>query len=301
MTRVLVTGARGFVGRHLTPLLVAGGWDVHAVTSATPGASDDVTWHRADLLDANQRERLIETTGATALVHLAWCAKPPGYWTDPANLQWLAATVELARHFQTTGGLRSIIAGTCAEYEWSAQACAERSTPLKGQTLYGTAKAACGTVLDAFGAKTGLSVAWARLFFLFGPHDHAMRLVPSLVRDLSAGRPATCRAGNHARDFLHVNAAARALMALLESDVTGPVNIGSGVAVRVEQVARRIAHVLDAGALLSIEPGPPRDALVLADTTRLREEVGWQPPTDIMADLDATIRWWQSAPDTGTD
>lgn len=300
MKRVLVTGARGFVGRHLTPLLVSSGWDVHAVTTATtPDARDGVTWHRADLLDTNDRERLIESIDASAVVNLAWSSVPPDYWTDPANMRWLAATLELARLFRARGGRRFVGAGSCAEYEWGAHACAERTTPLTGRTLYGATKAACGTVLGAFGTQTGLSVAWARLFFLFGPHDSPKRLVPSLVRDLAAGRPARCTSGRHARDFVHVNAAARALTALLDSDVTGPVNIGTGVAVPVGDVARRVASVLGVPALLTVEPGPPHDALVLADITRVREEVGWHPPTDLMSDLDATIEWWRTASDTG--
>lgn len=299
MKRVLLTGARGFVGRHLTPLLVAGGWEVHAVTTGSPDERDGVTWHRANLLDTDERAWLVESIDATALVHLAWSCELPGYWTDPANVRWLAATLELARLFRERGGQRLVGAGSCAEYEWVAGACVERSTPLASHTLYGVTKAACGTVLEAFGAQTGLSVAWGRLFFLYGPHDSPLRLVPSLVRDLSAGRPARCSAGSHQRDFIHVDAAARAIAALLESDVTGPVNIGSGVAMPIEEVARRVASVLGVSSLLTVEPGPAENALVLADVTRLCKEVGWQPPSDVMARLDETIQWWRSAADAG--
>ena len=293
MKRVLVTGAGGFVGRHAVPLLIAAGWDVHGVSSQRHRTKGDLTWHHANLLDAGHRERLIDTVRPTALLHLAWCSEPPGYWTDPANIQWLAATLELARLFETRGGRRLVGAGTCAEYDWRSGICVEATTPLAPRTLYGTAKAACGTVLHAFGTQVGLSVAWARLFFLFGPHDSPLRLVPSLVQSMSAGRAARCRAGQHARDFIHVEDAASALVSLLDSGVTGPVNVASGTATRVEVIARHVAQTLGTPDLLAIDPGSPDDALVVADVTRLRTEVGWQPATDMMTRLDDTIRWWQ--------
>jgi nucleoside-diphosphate-sugar epimerase len=299
MKRVLLTGAGGFVGRHLTPLLAEAGWDVHAVSTRGPREGSGVTWHQADLLEAVDRERLVGSVGARALVHLAWMSKPPGYWTDPENVRWLAGTLELARLFRERGGERLVGAGTCAEYDWRASPCVERSTPLTSRTLYGVTKAACGTVLERFGGQTGMSVAWGRLFFIFGPHDSPLRLVPSLVRDLAAGRPARCNAGSHARDFLHVADAASALVALLESDVTGPVNIGSGVSMYIGDVARRVASVLRRPSLLTVDAGPAEDTLVLADVTRLRDEVGWRASPDTMARLDDTIEWWRSTTEAG--
>jgi nucleoside-diphosphate-sugar epimerase len=296
MKRVLVTGAGGFIGRHVTPLLAASGWDVHGVTSRDRPPHSALTWHRANLLDAGDRARLITAVEPSALLHLAWSSEPPGYWTDPANLNWLAATLELARLFKNHGGERLVGAGTCAEYDWRAGICVERQTPLAPRTLYGATKAASGTVLEAYGVQTGLSVAWARLFFLFGPHDSPARLVPSLVRRLAFGQPARCQTGRHARDFMHVADAAAALVATLESKLEGPVNLGSGTALHVEVVARHIAATLDTPGLLTVEDGPPDDALVMADVTRLRNEVEWRPAADTMTRLDETIAWWRATP-----
>lgn len=294
MKRVLVTGARGFVGRQAVPLLTAAGFEVHAVTAGKPNAAHGCTWHQADLLDPSQRQAVVAAAGADALLHLAWCATPPDYWRSVDNLRWLVATLDLVRVFAERGGTRVVGAGSCAEYDWRHGYCTEGITPLLPSTLYGTTKAACGSALDAYGREASLSLAWGRLFFLFGPFDSPLRLVPSLVRTLDAGQPARCTAGSHVRDFQHVKDAAAALVSLLRSNVTGPVNIGSGVPVRIGDIALRIAAQVGRPELLTVDAGPAEHALVCANVARLRDEVGWRPGCDPTARLDETIRWWRS-------
>jgi nucleoside-diphosphate-sugar epimerase len=93
-----------------------------------------------------------------------------------------------------------------------------------------------------------------------------------------------------------VQDAADALVALLDSDVLGPVNIASGVPVAVHEVVQEIADQLERpnlvrlGALAVSENEPP---LLLADVTRLRDEVGWSPRYDIASGLAKTINWWK--------
>jgi nucleoside-diphosphate-sugar epimerase len=294
MKRVLVTGASGFVGRHVTRLLSGDAFEVHAVSASGIGASQDSIWHRADLLDARQREALVEAVKPDALLHLAWHAKPASYPSAPANTAWLAASLDLFRLFAEHGGKRVVGAGSCAEYDWRHGYCTEFSTPLLPSSLYGVTKAACGSVLDAYSRETGLSAAWGRFFFLFGPYDSPLRLIPSLVRKLAAGQPARCTAGSHIRDFLHVEDAAAALVELLRSTVTGAVNIGSGAPLCVGDIARQIGTTLGRPDLLTIDEGPAEHMLVCANIARLRDEVGWRPASDTRSRLDDTIRWWQS-------
>jgi nucleoside-diphosphate-sugar epimerase len=141
-----------------------------------------------------------------------------------------------------------------------------------------------------------LSVAWARLFLVYGPHEHPLRLVPSVTRALLAGQPAPCTLGEQRRDVLHVADAADALAALLESDVTGAVNVASGEAVPVCGVVERIAAVvgrpdlLRPGALLDRAGDPP---LLVADVCRLRQELRWAPHYDLDRGLAQTVAWWK--------
>ena len=287
--RVLVTGASGFVGRHVVPALVGAGYDVHAVSSRPRDAAAGVTWHQADLLQAGAASALVRDARPEGLVHLAWFTTPPAYWHSAENLRWVAASLDLFRAFVDSGGRRLVGVGTCAEYDWSAGTCVERVTPIAPETLYGAAKAAVASVMDAYARAARVSAAWARLFFIYGPDDHPSRLIPSIAGDLLAGREATCRSGALARDFLHVADAGAAISALFASDVTGPVNIASGTPVTLGAVAQRVAAQLGCSELLRVEPGEPTHPLVVASVARLRDEVRWTPRWDLDTGLRATL------------
>ena len=142
-----------------------------------------------------------------------------------------------------------------------------------------------------------MSHAWARIFFLYGPREHPKRLVSSVIRSLLLGEPARCSHGRQIRDYLHVEDVADALVALLHSEVRGPINIGSGVPVTLRDIVSCIARKLDQAPLVQFGavPSHPHDSpLVIADVTRLAAELKWRPRYDLDRGLDATIAWWQS-------
>jgi nucleoside-diphosphate-sugar epimerase len=98
------------------------------------------------------------------------------------------------------------------------------------------------------------------------------------------------------RDFLYSRDVASALVALLCSDVSGTVNIGSGEPVTIREITSKIGARLGRAALINyggIETPKNEPPLILADTRRLRQEVGWSPQSTLDNGLDETIRWWE--------
>ena len=297
MKKVLVTGATGFIGRHCLDLLADQGFEIHAVHLGGPiSATSGVVWHECDLLAADRSAALMAKIKPTHMLHFAWYAVPNKYLTSIENIRWLQASLDLLINFEKHGGSRAVLAGTCAEYDWNYEYCSEETTPLRPQTLYGACKNSLQQVLSQFSRQTGISSAWGRIFFLYGSHEHPGRLVPYVICSLLQDKPAHCTHGNYVRDFLHVQDVASAFVALLESAITGPVNIASGSPVALEAVVNTIADKLDKRELVrfgqrpseSTEPGS-----LTAEVKRLNNEVGWTPTYDLDQGLAQTIAWWK--------
>jgi nucleoside-diphosphate-sugar epimerase len=189
-----------------------------------------------------------------------------------------------------------VIAGTCAEYDWTAGRCSERETPTAPQSVYGVCKNATRLLAQAYATATGTSLAWGRIFHLYGPHEPPARLVPSIARALLQGHDAQCSDPRKQRDFLHVEDVAAAFVGLLDSTVEGPVNIASGEAVSLQTLADAIAAQLPSAGRVRFgeKPSPAGDPAVLtADARRLREEVGWRPKYNLHSGIEHTMRWWR--------
>lgn len=296
MTRVLVTGATGFIGRGTLGALRSRGFEVHAVARREGPSEDGVRWHAADLLAADTAARLLAAARPTHLLHLAWETRPGAYWTSPDNLAWVEASLRLVRAFAEGGGTRAVLAGTCAEYAWEEEThCVEDVTPLEPATLYGTAKHALRLVVERYAPEVGLSAAWGRIFFVFGPHEHPARLASSVARALVAGEQAPTSHGNQVRDFLYSEDLADAFAALLDSNVRGAVNLASGEPQPIRTLVEALAAAAGRPDLLQLgaRPASPSEpASITADVGRLRDEVGWAPPRTLEERAADTVRWW---------
>jgi nucleoside-diphosphate-sugar epimerase len=290
-----VTGATGFIGRQALAPLRARGLEVHAV-ARRQGEDDEAIWHEADLLEPGEAERVIDAARPTHLLHFAWFAVHGEYWTSLENVRWVEASLRLLRAFHGRGGARAIFAGTCAEYDWDYGWCSEDVTPIRPRTLYGASKNALRVLVDAFASQAGLSTAWGRIFFLFGPHEHPARLVSSVSRALLAGERAPPSHGQLVRDFIHVADAADAFAALLASDVVGPVNIASGEPRTIASVLNVVCDIVDRPDLLKIDAlqMPANDPpFLVADIRRLRDDVAWRPTRTLEQGIAETVEWWR--------
>jgi nucleoside-diphosphate-sugar epimerase len=306
---VLVTGAGGFIGRWSVPSLIDRGYEVHAVASRSkdreiPAQLDAAQVHVADLLDSQSVGALVARIRPSHLLHFAWVATPGVYWTSADNYRWLEASRHLLSCFKSHDGVRAVMAGTSAEYDWTrVGVCDERDSPLAGDlggaiTPYAECKLAMFRALERFSRAEHLSTGWGRIFFQYGPAEDKSRLVASVIANLLSGRDAPCSHGRQIRSFLHVADVGAAFAALLDSEVQGAVNIGSGDAVSLAELLESIAaqigrpELLRLGARDAPASEPP---LLVPKVERLRQELGWHPRFDLHEGLADTIAWWRQA------
>jgi nucleoside-diphosphate-sugar epimerase len=141
----------------------------------------------------------------------------------------------------------------------------------------------------------GVSAAWARLFFLYGPGEHPDRFVASTIRAMIKGQIAICGNGSLRRDYIFVKDAAQAITRLLLSDVEGAINIGTGTAVELAYLARNLAGILNSESLLHFGQNPAAEPpIVIAGQGRLRGELGWLPSYTLDQALAESVAWWQN-------
>lgn len=291
--RILVTGASGFLGRHCVAALAEAGHRVIGLArrpgaEPLPGAVEVLP---CDLLDPASRAQALAAAKADCLIHFAWHADPRDRWLTPANLDWVAASLALAREFAATGGTRFVFVGSCAEYDWSHSLLSEQDTPLRPATAYGAAKAATGLALSGAAGALGLAFAWPRVFFCYGPGEPRGRLVPDLIAGLLKRERVACTDGEQRRDFMHAADIGRAIAAIALSDWQGPINVASGEAVAVKALIAEVAGAL--GRPEQVELGaisrPPSDPPLLAADTASLAGLGFSPRFDLAAGVRDTI------------
>jgi nucleoside-diphosphate-sugar epimerase len=220
---------------------------------------------------------------------------PGKFWEAQENLEWVRASRELLCAFAEHGGKRFVAAGTCAEYAPNAGECVEHVTPLLPNTLYGTCKHEFQQILHSSAAQSGLSSAWGRIFFLYGPHEDPSRLAAYVIRSLLRRDPALCSDGKQVLDFLHVEDVAAAFIALLESEAQGPVNIGSGkptqLRTMLEEIGRRLGRLelIHFGARATNS----ETSRLWANVERLETETDWSPRYDLTSGIAQAIEWWR--------
>lgn len=275
--KVLVIGASGFIGRHVLKQLVDAGINT-VVVGRTQPAGYTADFIEADLLQTEGSKDLMQRAGASHLIHLAWYAEHGAYWTSPLNLRWVEATVRLTEAFCLAGGKQMVLAGTCAEYDWSYGYCNETNTPLNPATLYGTAKDATRRLIMAVCAEYQVPCAWGRVFLPYGPGEDSRRLIPAIMDVFDGKRVPFGVNATAFRDFLHVEDVASGFLSLLQGESTGAFNICSSQPVQIAEVVNLLARSRNADPQLVLSlsterPGEP--PLLIGDNKKIMQ-LGWR-------------------------
>lgn len=285
--RILLTGATGFIGRHVLPE-ISDAHTILALTRAYPSASTpypNVVFAQANLMRADEVRQVMEQFKPDMLIHLAWYVEPGSFWTSPHNVDWLASSLFLIRYFIEQGGKRMVLAGSCAEYDWSASMpLTEGKSAVNPDTLYAACKNSLREISFAYAAQAGVDSLWCRFFWPYGYGEPKGKFLSSIMDAIARGEQAVCRNPNLKRDYIHVQDAARALTQAAFSSMTGELNIGTGEAVSLGELASMAAAAMGHPDMLKLEHTQITaltPETIKASTERLCNELGWVPLHDI--------------------
>lgn len=296
--RVLLTGASGFLGSYVLNSLHQQGIDTVVLGRKPPNHNNnfnyvDTAFIEADLLaPCISFTSLAQKAKATHLLHLAWYAEHGKYWASPLNLRWVEATTHLTEAFCQAGGQRVVVAGTCAEYDWSYGYCREDNTPLNPATLYGVAKDASRRLVMAVCSQHQVPCAWGRVFLPFGVGESKERLIPSLIDVFQDQRPPFGVNAAAYRDFLYASDVADALITLLKNNLcSGAYNISSGEPVQLEALVYHLADLLGANphVVLDLTTERPTEPTLLVGENQKIRTLGWQPKLSLVQGLKALL------------
>lgn len=306
MPRAVVTGGAGFVGSHVCRALVGREWDVLAVDDLSTGFVANVVdllgSPRFTLLERDVTDGIPCEERVTAVLHLASAASPREYLARPietldAGSLGTKHALELARRH----GARMLLASTSEVYGDPAvqpqpESYGGNVDPVGPRAVYDEAKRFAEALTMAYHRRHRVDVRIARIFNTYGPflRPGDGRVVSNFLAQAIEGRPLTVYGdGSQTRSFCFVDDLVDGLLALLDSEHVGPVNLGNPEELTVLELARTVIEITGSGSPVVHEPLPADDPRRRCPDISLAERLlGWRPAVGLREGLARTYSWY---------
>jgi NAD dependent epimerase/dehydratase len=308
--RVLVTGAGGFIGSHLTEELVRAGATVRAFIHYN--SRND--WGNIELLDAEVRDQLEVVAGEVqdpfsvrnavagqdvvlhlaALIGIPYSYVAPGSYVD-TNVTGTLNVLEAVRHGDVQ---RMVHTSTSETYGTAQYTPIDEAHPLQGQSPYSASKIGADKLAESYWRSFETPVATLRPFNTFGPRQSLRAVIPTIVGQALSGDTIRLGSLTPVRDFTFVKDTAAAFMAVAASEAAlgQTLNAGNGKGITIGELAELILDILGSDAKVvadeqRVRPDASEVFELLADATRIRELTGWAPRTGLREGLEQTVAY----------
>lgn len=291
--KIFVTGATGFIGSHFCRTAIERGHQILALSRSAKksslryrvaiGSLDQVPWGE------------IRQFKPDAVLHMAWVATPGEYLTSSKNGYFLKRSCELFEGMARLGVRHIVGVGTCLEYAPSDRPLQEYGSSIEPASAYARSKVAAWLNLEMIAKNAGITSSWLRVFYPYGPGEHPDRFPSLIMARLSGGGKIELKTPNSRKDYVEVGDAVDGVITVIEKQAAGIFNIGSGKAIRIVDLATKIAMLVGAPKS-GIAIGDPCCVdlypLTVADTSRLRS-LGWSVKTSLRSGI---RELWNSLP-----
>jgi UDP-glucose 4-epimerase len=304
--RILVTGGAGFIGSHTVDALVATGQhEISVIDDLSAGKREQINprsrFYQTDIRDAVEIGKIVAERRPEVIVHFAAQMDVRRSVADPAfdaqvNLVGFLNLMEAARQH----GLRRVVFSSTGGAIYGEQDTfpADESHPCRPVSPYGVAKFSTESYLFFYKAQYGIDYAAMRYANVYGPrqdpHGEA-GVVAIFCGRLLEGKPVTIFGdGKQTRDYVYVGDVVRANVAAVTADVTGAINVGTGIETNVNQLYATLAKAAGSDSpptYAAARPGEQSRSVIAA--LRAKRELGWEPQVTIGEGLHRTYQFFK--------
>ena len=310
--KVLVTGADGFIGSHLTEMLVTKDYKVKALSQYNSfnnwgwledvNCKDQIEVLTGDIRDPHYCKHI--TQNIDIIFHLAALIAIPYSYVAPDSYvdTNIKGTLNICQAAKENGNIRVIHTSTSEVYGTAQYVPIDEKHPLQPQSPYSATKIAADAMAMSFYNAFELPVTIARPFNTYGPRQSARAVIPTIITQIANGMK-EIKLGDVSptRDFNYVEDTCRGFLALAESDKTigQTVNIGSNFEISVGDTLNIIKELMDSDVKFvtdeqRIRPEKSEVFRLWCDNTQIEKMTGFQPQVDIREGLERTINWFTS-------
>jgi len=309
--KVLITGAEGFIGSHLTERLVELGADVTAlaqynsfnnwgwIDSFDKKVKDSIKVVTGDVREYDGMKRIIK--GQDVVFHLAALIAIPYSYLSPmayvrTNVEGTTNVLEACREYDVE---KIVHTSTSETYGTALYVPIDEKHPMQGQSPYSASKIGADKMAESFHKSFNMPIATIRPFNTYGPRQSARAVIPTIISQIFAGKK-EIKLGSltPTRDFNFVKDTAEAFVKIAESDKTigEVINAGSNYEITIGDTVKKIISIMgkDVKIICDDERLRPENSEVnrlWADNTKIKELTGWKPNYSIDKGLEETVAW----------
>jgi dTDP-glucose 4,6-dehydratase len=311
--KVLVTGASGFIGSHLTERLLKEGADVSAFLKHNSSNNlgmlselqdnKEIQVYRGDLKNHDSVRKAV--SGKEVIFHLGALISIPHSYTDPREYAEtnVIGTLNILQAAREEGIERTVLTSTSEVYGTAIYTPINEEHPLQAQSPYSASKISADKFAESFNLSYGLPVSIMRPFNTYGPRQSMRAIIPTII--FQALTQEYIKLGNLSpkRDFTYVSDTVDGFIKIAESDsdkiIGKATNVGSGETISIGEITFLIEELI--GKKLRIEsdsdkirPKTSEVGVLLCDNSKARELIGWRPQVPLKSGLERTIEYIES-------
>ncbi len=303
--RILVTGGAGFVGSHLCERLILAGHEVICMDNLFTGARENIDRlldrHAFEFVRHDVCDRII--LEVDEVYHLACPASPIHYQRNPVRT--IRTTVEGTLHMLDLARevkARLLIASTSEVYgdphvHPQVEGYWGNVNPIGPRACYDEGKRCAEALATSYASQYGVDVRIPRIFNTYGPrmHENDGRVVSNFIMQALQGQPLTVYGeGQQTRSFCYVDDLVSGLIALMDSDVTTPVNLGNPGEFTIRELAEKVIELTGARSELQKMPLPVDDPTRRRpDISQAQQLLGWSPTVSLNEGLEKTVAYFR--------